>query len=256
MSTDTQTPAKAGDTPEHAVASRDEWLAARQELLKKEKALTREYDRLRAERLKLPWVRLEKDYVFEGPEGKVPLRDLFDGRSQLIVYHFMLGPGWEEGCNGCSFVADHMEGPLQHLRHHDVNLVCVSRAPLAEILPFKKRMGWNFTWVSSHESDFNYDFQASATDEEMAAGKMFYNFEEMDDFQMQEQPGLSVFCLGEDGAIYHTYSAYTRGLEPLLGAYMFLDFTPKGRNEDGPMSWVRHHDKYEGCGCGEKKSCH
>lgn len=228
--------------------SREEWLVARKTLLAKEKDYTRLRDRLSAERRALPWVKIDKLYAFEAPDGKKTLADLFDGRSQLVVNHFMLGPGWKEGCIGCSFGADHIGGALVHLEHHDVTVVAVSRAPLAEIETYRKRMGWRFTWVSSFGSDFNYDFHVSFTPEEMAAGNVYYNYR-MTDSSIEELPGLSVFYKDETGTIFHTYSSYARGNEELLGTYMVLDLTPKGRNETGPhrnlTDWVRRHDEYD-----------
>jgi predicted dithiol-disulfide oxidoreductase (DUF899 family) len=229
------------------LVSRDEWLTARKELLKQEKELTRQRDALTAKRRELPWVRVEKEYVFDTPKGKQTLADLFDGRSQLVVNHFMLGPGWKEGCVGCSFGADHIEGALVHLEHHDVTVVVVSRAPLHEIEAYKKRMGWRFNWVSSYDSDFNYDYHVSFTKEDVTKGRVYYNFE-MTEALIEELPGLSVFYKDAAGDIFHTYSSYARGAEELLGTYMVLDLTPKGRNETGPnhnlMDWVRRHDEY------------
>jgi predicted dithiol-disulfide oxidoreductase (DUF899 family) len=232
----------------HRIVSRDEWLAARTALLAKEKEYTRQRDRLSAERRALPWVKVEKSYVFDTPAGKRTLAELFDGRSQLVVKHFMLGPGWKEGCVGCSFGADHISGALVHLEHHDVSVVAVSRAPLAEIEAYRKRMGWSFPWVSSNGSDFNYDFHVSFTPEELAKGKVYYNFG-LTESSMDELPGLSVFCKDEAGGVFHTYSCYARGSEELLTTYMVLDLTPKGRDETGPRGnltdWVRRHDEYE-----------
>jgi predicted dithiol-disulfide oxidoreductase (DUF899 family) len=229
------------------LVSRDEWLTARKELLKQEKELTRQRDALTAKRRELPWVRVEKEYVFDTPKGKQTLADLFDGRSQLVVNHFMLGPGWKEGCVGCSFGADHIEGALVHLEHHDVTVVVVSRAPLHEIEAYKKRMGWRFNWVSSYDSDFNYDYHVSFTKDDVTKGRVYYNFE-MTEALIEELPGLSVFYKDAAGDIFHTYSSYARGAEELLGTYMVLDLTPKGRNETGPnhnlMDWVRRHDAY------------
>ncbi len=196
------------------IVSRDEWLAARKELLVKEKELTRLRDEINRQRLELPWERVEKQYSFKSPEGEETLADLFGGRSQLIIYHFMLGPGWQEGCVGCSFLADHIGGALVHLENHDVSLVVVSRAPLAEIEAYKKRMGWNFKWVSSYGSDFNYDYHVSFTKEDLAKGKVFYNYA-MIDGSIEELPGMSVFCRDERGNIFHTYSSYARGGEEL-----------------------------------------
>jgi predicted dithiol-disulfide oxidoreductase (DUF899 family) len=234
---------------QHKIASRAEWIAARQALLAKEKEFTRQRDALSAARRALPWVKIEKNYVFDGPKGKETLAELFDGRSQLVVDHFMLGPGWKAGCVGCSFGADHIEGGLVHLQHHDVSGVVVSRAPLAEIEAYRQRMGWRFKWVSSHGSDFNYDFHVSFTKDELAKGKVYYNYATIDG-GMEELPGLSVFYKDETDAIFHTYSSYARGTEELATTYMVLDLTPKGRNETGPnhnlTDWVRRHDEYEG----------
>lgn len=235
------------------VVSRDEWLAARRELLAREKQLTREHDKIRELRHELPWVKIEKNYVFDSPNGKQTLADLFAGRSQLIVRHFMFGPGWKEGCVGCSFASDHVGGALVHLEHHDVTYVAVSRAPLAEIEGFRKRMGWNFKWLSSFESDFNYDFHVSFTQDEIAQGKVFYNFEVRDlPFNIEEMSGVSVFYKETSGDIFHTYSTHARGDEGGLTTYFYLDLTPKGRDENGPTyslaDWVRHHDRYEAGG--------
>ncbi len=233
---------------QHPIVSREEWLTARRRLLAQEKELTRQRDKVSAERRALPWIKVEKPYVFETLAGKKSLAELFHGRSQLVVDHFMLGPGWQAGCVGCSFGADHIGGGLTHLEHHDVTVVAVSRAPLAEIEAYRKRMGWSFDWVSSHGSDFNYDFHVSFKPEEIAKGKLFYNFE-MIDSAMEELPGLSVFYKDEAGDIFHTYSSFARGNEELIGTYMILDLTPKGRNETGPNhnlgDWVRRHDEYE-----------
>jgi len=229
------------------IVSPDEWLLRRKALLAKEKQVTELCDQLAEERRALPWVRLDKPYMFEGPSGKLSLGDLFLGRSQLIVYHFMLGPGWREGCPSCSCVADHFDGKLPHLGARDVTLAAVSRAPYSEIAPFKARMGWRFPWVSSFASEFNYDFHVSFSKDEVKSGSMYYNFGE-GGFPSEEAGGVSVFAKDEQGAVYHTYSAYARGAEPLLGIYSLLDLVPKGRAEQGlpwPMAWVRHHDKYE-----------
>lgn len=230
------------------VASRAEWLAARKELLIKEKRLTRERDALNAERRQLPMVKVEKDYLFDAPGGKETLADLFGGRSQLIVNHFMLGPGWNEGCVGCSFGADHFEGALVHLEHHDVSLVAISRAPLPEIEAYRKRMGWRFKWVSSYGSDFNYDFNVSFSEDEIAKGRVYYNYT-MREFQSEELPGVSVFYKNDRGELFHTYSTFARGAEEMLTTYVLLDLTPKGRNETGPnydlTDWVRRHDQYD-----------
>jgi predicted dithiol-disulfide oxidoreductase (DUF899 family) len=228
------------------VVSQEEWLAARKDLLVKEKEFTRQRDALSAERRKLPWVRVEKEYVFDAPEEKQTLAELFAGRSQLIVYHFMLGPGWAEGCPSCSLLGDHFDGSVVHLAHRDVTLLPVSRAPLPQIEAFKRRMGWRFKWVSSYQSDFNRDYDVSFTKDELASGRVYYNYE-MTKFPSEEAPGVSVFYKDGNGAIFHTYSSYARGLDILIGAYNFLDLAPKGRDEEGlkgSMAWVRHHDKY------------
>lgn len=229
----------------HPVVTKEEWLAARRELLKKEKELTRLKDEETLLRRQLPWVKVEEAYAFETSAGKKSLAELFDGRSQLIVYHFMLGPGWKEGCSGCSFLSDHFDGPNLHLPHHDVTLLAVSRAPFPEILSFKKRMGWKFEWVSSFGSQFNYDFCASNTPDELASGKVMYNFREEDSADMgEEHHGISVFYKNEKGDIFHTYSAYARGVDILCGTHNLLDLTPKGRNEKEVMDWVKLHDEY------------
>jgi predicted dithiol-disulfide oxidoreductase (DUF899 family) len=228
------------------IVSRDEWLAARKQHLSKEKEFTRLRDELSRQCRDLPWVRVEKRYVFDGPNGQETLSDLFDGRSQLIVVHFMFGPGWEEGCRSCSFRADHLDGALVHLAHRDVTLVVVSRAPLPQIEAFKRRMGWRFTWVSSYGTDFNFDYHVSFTKDDMAKGKVYYNYE-MRQFGTEEAPGTSVFYKDGSGDIYHTYSSYARGNDMLIGAYNYLDLVPKGRDEDAlafTMAWVRHHDRY------------
>ena len=231
---------------EHRVVSQEEWLAARKQLLRKEKEFTRFRDQLSAERRELPWVRVDKEYVFDGPDGKETLADLFDGRSQLMVYHFMFGPGWEQGCPSCSFVSDHIDGANWHLPHRDMTLLAVSRAPLAQIEAFKQRMGWRFKWVSSYENDFNHDFHVSFTPDEMARGEVYYNYTTTE-FPSEEAPGLSAFYQDPNGAVFHTYSTYARGLDMLVGAYNYLDLAPKGRDEAAlpwTMAWVRHHDRY------------
>ena len=229
---------------DHPVVSQSEWIEAGSRLLAKEKEFTKLRDELSRQRRELPWVKVEKDYVFDGPEGKVHLTDFFDGRSQLIVYHFMYGPGWDEGCPGCSFVSDNFDSARRHFEHNDVSLAAVSRAPLADFMPFKKRMGWTFRWVSSNGTDFNYDFSASFKKEDLEKGPVLYNFT-LQKLNGDEQPGLTVFYKAEDGAIYRTYSSYERGLDLLCAPYNFLDLVPKGRNENGPMEWVRFHDRYE-----------
>jgi predicted dithiol-disulfide oxidoreductase (DUF899 family) len=228
------------------VVSREEWLAARKTLLVKEKEATRLRDKVNAERLALPWVKVDKSYAFDTPGGKKTLGDLFEGRSQLMIYHFMLGPGWAAGCTGCSFLADHLDGALAHLEHHDVTMVAVSRAPLPEIEAYKTRMGWRFPWVSSFGSDFNYDYHVSFTPEDLANGKVHYNFTLIDAASANDElPGLSAFFKDEAGDIFHTYSSYARGPEELIGTFMILDRAPKGRNEKTIMNWVRRHDEYE-----------
>jgi predicted dithiol-disulfide oxidoreductase (DUF899 family) len=229
------------------VVPRDKWLAARKELLGEEKELTRARDALSAKRRELPWVKVEKEYVFDTPAGKKKLADLFDGRSQLIVYHFMWRRDLGAGCVGCSFLADHIDGANLHLSHHDVTFAVISRAPLADLLAFKERMGWRFLWVSSHDSDFNFDFHVSFAPDDLAKGEVFYNYT-MTKASIEELSGHSVFFKDVKGDIFHTYSSYGRGNEEVLGTYMYLDLTPKGRNETGPnhnlSDWVRHHDKY------------
>ena len=237
-------------TTTHRVVSRAEWLIVRQELLQKEKELTRRRDELAEQRRTLPWVVVDKQYVFDTPNGERTLADLFAGRSQLVVKHFMLAPGQGEGCVGCSFEADHADAALVHLNNHDVSYVAVARAPLAEIAAFQRRMGWRFPWVSSHGSDFNFDFNVSFTKAQIASGRVFYNYRE-DPIPVEELSGHSVFCRDADGSIFHTYSAFGRGAEELIGTYMFLDMTPKGRNESGRgnlTDWVRHHDRYDAVG--------
>jgi predicted dithiol-disulfide oxidoreductase (DUF899 family) len=228
------------------IVSQDEWTAARMELLAKEKEFTRLRDELSRRQRDLPWVKVDKGYVFDGPSGKETLADLFDGRSQLIVYHFMFGPEWEAGCPSCSMVADNFDGVFTHLAQRDVTALAVSRAKLSQIEAFKKRLGWRFKWVSSFESDFNFDYHVSFTKEEVAKGSMYYNYG-VNPFPQDEGPGISVFYKDGAGDIFHTYSSYGRGPEPILGVYYFLDIAPKGRDEDGlsfPMAWVRHHDRY------------
>jgi predicted dithiol-disulfide oxidoreductase (DUF899 family) len=232
---------------DHPVVSRERWLAVRKALLAREKELTRLRDQLASARRALPWVRIEKDYVLEAPEGRRGLGELFEGRRQLLVQHFMFGPGWEQGCPSCSFMADHLEGMKVHLEHRDLTLLVVSRAPLAEIERFRRRMGWQFKWVSSQGSDFNHDFRVSFTPEEMATGAVDYNYA-MRPFPSEEAPGISVFYRNDAGEVFHTYSTYGRGVEAMMGTYNLLDLTPIGRDEhnpDYPMDWVRHHDRYE-----------
>lgn len=233
------------ETPQ--LVSPEQWLIARRELLKKEKAFTRQGDELAATRRALPWVKLEKPYSFAAPHGRVSLSDLFEGRRQLVVQHFMFGPGWDEGCKSCSFMMDHFNAAAVHLPARDVAFAAVSHAPLAEILPFKKRMGWNVNWVSSHGSDFNFDFHVSFTADEMARGTVDYNYEQRP-FPHEEAPGVSVFVRDASGAVFHTYSTFGRGVEFIMGTYAVLDLVPKGRDEaklDYGMEWVRHHDRYD-----------
>jgi len=230
----------------HNTVSRDEWLKARQDLLAKEKAHLKAHDALARERRALPWVRLEQDYVFDTQEGRRPLADLFDGRHQLVMEHFMLAPGWEQGCKSCSYMADHTDATLVHLAHRDTAFVAVSRAPLAEIERFRQRMGWTFRWVSSDGTDFNRDFHVTFTADEMASGKADYNFGAKP--HGAELPGVSAFWKDDSGEVFHTYSTYGRGVEVMMHTYNLLDLTPKGRDEDGldfTMAWVRHHDRYE-----------
>jgi predicted dithiol-disulfide oxidoreductase (DUF899 family) len=228
------------------VVSPAEWLAARKQFLKKEKEMTKLRDQLSRQRRELPWVKVEKRYVFDAPDGKKTLADLFDGRSQLIVYHFMFGAEWKEGCPSCSFLMDHTDGALVHLAQRDVTFLAVSSAPISKIEAFKKRMGWRFKWVSSFANEFNRDFHVSFTQEELTKGKVNYNYD-MTEFPSEEAPGISVFYKDKNGDIFHTYSAYARGTEVALGTYFYLDLVPKGRDEDDltfTMSWVRHHDRY------------
>jgi predicted dithiol-disulfide oxidoreductase (DUF899 family) len=228
------------------VVPQAEWLAARKELLSKEKEFSRLRDELSRKRRELPWEKVEKKYVFDGPKGNETLADLFGGKSQLIVYHFMLGPGWKEGCPSCSFISDHIDGSVVHLAARDVSLVVASRASLPEIDTFKKRMGWQFKWVSSNANDFNHHYHVSFTKEEVAGGQIDYNYG-VSKFPGEERPGASVFYKDGLGEIFHTYSTYGRGLDILIGAYNWLDLVPKGRDEEGlphGMAWVRHHDRY------------
>jgi predicted dithiol-disulfide oxidoreductase (DUF899 family) len=241
----------------HKVVSHDEWIAARKAYLAEEKAFSRARDALARKRRELPWEKVEKNYVFDTPAGKQSLADLFGGKSQLIIYHFMLGPGWEAGCPSCSFLADHFDGAVIHLAQRDVSFVVVSRAPLSEIAAFQRRMGWRFKWVSSFGNAFNQDYQVSVTPQEQAGGKVLYNYEFIENFPSEERPGASVFYKNAAGEIFHTYSTYGRGLDILIGTYHFLDLAPKGRDEDGlawSMAWVRHHDRYDGTAVDTKAS--
>ncbi|MDM4769211.1 thioredoxin family protein [Solimonas sp. SE-A11] len=253
------TPSYPASLAQHPVVPHDQWIAERRALLRREKELTRLRDQLAEQRRALPWRRIEQDYAFDTPAGRRSLADLFDGRRQLVVQHFMLGPGWQQGCPSCSFMADHIEGARLHLQQRDITLTAISRAPLAEIERFRKRMGWQFPWASSQGSDFNYDFGVSFKPEERARGEVYYNYE-LQALSEEEVPGISVFYRDDAGQVFHTYSTYGRGVELMMGAYEFIDLTPRGRDEDGlsyPMAWVRHHDRYEpqasqsGCGCGK-----
>jgi predicted dithiol-disulfide oxidoreductase (DUF899 family) len=231
---------------ENAVVSREEWLEQRRRLLALEKEETRLRDRVRAQRRALPWVKVDKAYSFETADGKKSLSDLFDGRSQLIVYHFMMGPDWDAGCTGCSFFSDHVDGALPHLNNHDVSYVAVARAPLAKIEDYKTRMGWKFPWVSSFGSDFNYDYHVSFTPEDLAAETIPYNYTNIPrDQGHDELPGLSAFYRNEAGEVFHTYSSYARGGEEMCGTLMVLDRAPLGRNENSTMDFVKRHDEYE-----------
>ena len=233
------------ETP--TIVSPEKWLTARRELLREEKEFTRLQDKINARRRALPWVKIGKPYTFDSPRGHVSLADLFAGRSQLIVQHFMLGPDWEEGCKSCSFMLDHFNPTITHLAARDVAFAAISHAPLAEILPFKERMGWDVNWVSSHGTDFNFDFHVSFTPEELASGSVHYNYGKQP-FPHEEAPGISVFARDAAGAVYHTYSTYGRGVEIIMGTYRLLDMVPKGRDEEGlkyGMEWLRHHDRYD-----------
>jgi predicted dithiol-disulfide oxidoreductase (DUF899 family) len=232
---------------DHPVVSRDRWLAERRALLAREKELTRLHDQIARERRALPWERVEKSYAFDTPDGRRTLAELFEDRHQLLVQHFMFAPGWEQGCPSCSFMADHTDGMNVHLAHRDVTFAAISRAPLAEIERFRRRMGWRFKWVSSHGTDFNRDFGVTFTPEQVAKGTLDYNYGEWP-FASEEWPGISVFYKDEAGGIFHTYSTYGRGVEVMMGTYGMLDLTPKGRGErdvDYKMEWVRHHDRYD-----------
>lgn len=232
----------------HPVVSREEWLSARMAFLTKEKEFTRLRDELSRQRRELPWVKVDKSYVFDGLRGQETLAELFENRSQLVVYHFMFSPEWDEGCLHCSFWADNFNGLGVHLNHRDVTFVAISRAPLAKIEAFKTRMGWSFKWVSSGRTDFNYDYHVSFTPEEVQNRSAFYNYSTTDP-DGADREGVSVFYKDASGVVYHTYSAYARGIDMLNTAYHYLDLVPKGRDEDGlegPQEWVRHHDRYAG----------
>jgi predicted dithiol-disulfide oxidoreductase (DUF899 family) len=235
------------NTADHPVVSRDRWIAERKALMAHEKELTHLRDQIASERRALPWVRIDKNYVFDTAAGPRTLAELFEGRRQLLVQHFMLGPGWEEGCPSCSFMADHTDGMTVHLAHRDSTFVAISRAPLTEIQRFRQRMGWQFEWVSSNGTDFNFDFGVSFTPEEKAKGEVTYNYGKQP-FESEELPGISVFYKNDAGDVFHTYSTYRRGVEVMMGTYSLLDLTPEGRGErdvDYKMEWVRHHDRYE-----------
>jgi predicted dithiol-disulfide oxidoreductase (DUF899 family) len=241
----------------HKVVSNTEWLEARKKFLVKEKELTRMRDELSRQRMELPWERVEKNYVFDGPNGKESLADLFGGKSQLLIYHFMFGPGWEQGCQSCSLIADNFEGSLVHLAARDVTLMAVSRATLPEIEAFKKRMGWKFKWVSSNANDFNWDYHVSFSNEEVEKEAMYYNYA-VSQFPSSEGPGVSAFYKDENGDVFHTYSTFARGGDILINTYNYLDLAPKGRHEAGlsyPMAWVRHHDKYAEAQAKEASCC-
>jgi len=230
----------------HKVVSREDWIMARKEHLAKEKEFTRLRDELSRQRRELPWEEVDKAYVFDGPDGKETLSDLFAGRSQLLVYHFMFGPDWREGCPSCSFWADNFNNAIVHLNHRDVTMVAISKAPLEKLTAFQKRMGWTFKWLSSFSNDFNRDYQVSFTPEELEKGEMYYNYR-VGKFGRDEAPGLSVFYKNTEGTVFHTYSCYGRGLDMLNGTYHHLDVVPKGRDEAGlsyTQEWVKHHDRY------------
>lgn len=231
---------------EHKVLAHDQWLEARKAFLHREKEFSKLRDELSQARRELPWEKVDKEYVFNGPKGKETLSELFNGRSQLIVYHFMYGPGWEEGCKSCSFLADHFDPAIVHLNHRDVSMVAVSKAPLEEFMPFKKRMGWRFKWLSSFDNDFNHDFHVSFSQEAADSGDAYYNYTRQS-FPSTEAPGASVFYKNDSGEVFHTYSVYSRGLDMFITAYHYLDIVPKGRDEGDlsyTMEWVRLHDAY------------
>lgn len=225
------------------IVSREAWTEARKAHLAREKALTKELDALRAERRQLPWVKIDTPYTFQGPDGRCTLADLFQGRNQLAVYHFMLTPGSEHICPGCSFIADHVDAARQHFEQADLSFAAISRAPLERITEVKRRLGWTFPWVSSNGTDFNYDFGVSFRKEDIEAGRAIYNYGTVIK-NAEDMHGTSIFARDESGQVYHTYSTFFRGDEPMIGAFSWLDLTPKGRNEDGTMSWVRLHDEY------------
>lgn len=235
------------NTKHHPVVSSDRWVDARKALMAREKELTRLHDQVARERRALPWERVEKNYTFDTSAGQRTLADLFEGRRQLIVQHFMLGPGWEQGCPSCSYMADHTDGMNVHLAQRDITFVAISRASLAEIQRFRSRMGWRFNWVSAYDSDFNRDFHVSFMPEERVNGEVYYNYS-MTPFPAEEAPGVSVFVKDDAGQVFHTYSTFGRGVEVMMGAYYMMDLAPKGRDERNvpyKMEWVRHHDRYE-----------
>lgn len=229
---------------QNAIVSREEWLVARRQLLAREREMTHTLDALRAERRRLPWVRIDKRYVFEGPDGACTLDELFAGRDQLAIYHFMLTPGSDQVCRGCSFVADHVDAARQHFEHANLSFAAVSRVPIRRIAEVRHRMGWTFPWVSSHDSEFNFDFGVSFVPEDLASGRAIYNYGEVIR-EAQDMFGTSIFVRGGDGTIFHTYSTFRRGVELLMGALNWLDLAPDGRGESaGAMSWIRRHDEY------------
>jgi len=231
---------------QNRVVSHQEWLEARIELLAAEKESTRQRDALTRRRMSLPWERVEKRYEFEEANGNISLAELFGGCSQLVIYHFMFAPDWEEGCKSCSFWADNFNGIIEHLKHRDVAFAAVSRAPYPKLDAYKRRMGWSFPWVSSAGNGFNYDYHVSFTPEEMQAGKAYYNYA-FHPINVSDEQGISIFCKSDDGDVFHTYSCYGRGIDMVNGAYQYLDLVPKGRDEDAfsfPMKWVRRHDQY------------
>ena len=233
--------------PSHRIVSHQEWIEERKKLLNREKEFTRQRDQMSQAIRALPWEPVEKEYEFDSSTGKRTLAELFDDKSQLIVYHFMFDPDWDEGCKSCSLLADHYNPSIVHLAHRDVSMVTVSRAPLEKLQAFKRRMGWSFEWVSSFGTDFNRDFQVTFSEEEMESGEAYYNYQK-GPFGVAEAPGLSVFRKDDEGAVFHTYSSYARGLDMFLGVYHLLDVVPKGRDEADliyGMEWVRHHDRYD-----------